>query len=145
MKEFLPVITLTITAFMAGLIWFVQIVHYPIFQKVPPDQFTAFHQAHLAATGKIVMLPMIIELLCSGLMLTIKFDHPLQNGLNYTAAVLTVFIWIVTGLVSVPIHNQLATNGFNAGTIQKLVATNWLRTWAWTVRAGIMAYLLLKK
>jgi Domain of unknown function (DUF1772) len=145
MKEFLPTITLTITALMTGLIWFVQVVHYPIFGKVPPEQFTAFHQAHLATTGKVVMLPMILELLCSGLMLTLKFDNRLQNGLNYAAAALTIFIWIVTGFVSVPIHNQLATNGFSASLIEKLVATNWLRTWAWTARTGILLYFLVKR
>ena len=145
MKDFLPATTLIVTAFMAGLIWFVQVVHYPIFQKVPPGQFPAFHQAHLATTGKIVLLPMLLELLCSCLMLTLKFDNPLQNGLNYTAAALTVFIWGATGLVSVPIHNQLAVSGFDAAAIQKLVATNWLRTCAWTARLGIVAYLAYLK
>lgn len=145
MKEILPAATLAVTAFMTGLIWFVQIVHYPIFRKVPPEQFMAFHQAHLSTTGKVVMLPMVFELLCSGLMLTLRFNHPLQTGLNYAAAALTVLIWAVTALVSVPLHNQLATSGFDAATIQKLVATNWLRTWAWTARLGIMAYLVYLK
>ena len=34
------------TMFMVGLIWLVQIVHYPLFAHVGADTFLAYHQRH---------------------------------------------------------------------------------------------------
>lgn len=134
---------LIIAAFLTGLIWFVQMVHYPIFHKVPAQQFITFQQAHLATTGQVVAFPMLIELGLSIWLITYKLPGNLQ-WLNYAALGLVLLIWAVTFFVSVPLHNQLATNGYNWNAVQQLITTNWIRTVAWTVRMGLMAYVLVK-
>jgi hypothetical protein len=37
---------LAATAAMVGLIWFVQVVHYPLFASVGADEFVAYENAH---------------------------------------------------------------------------------------------------
>lgn len=42
------------TLFMVGLIWFVQVVHYPLFAKVGPDVFVPYAASHGNLTGLVV-------------------------------------------------------------------------------------------
>ena len=46
---------------MAGLIWFVQIVHYPFFHRVSADTSVAYADEHQTRTAWVVGLPMLIE------------------------------------------------------------------------------------
>ena len=46
-------------------------------------------------------------------------------------------IWLSTALVQVPRHSQLS-RGYDAKVIGELVGSNWLRTVAWTLRAGLV-------
>ncbi len=52
---------------------------------------------------------------------------------------LIAFIWASTFLRQVPAHSQLGS-GFDEGTWRMLVRSNWLRTIAWSVRAGLVTY-----
>src|SRR4051794_35751848 len=56
------------TLFMTGLIWFVQVVHYPLFAEVDPAGFRRYHAAHTRATTRVVLIPMILELLSSAVL-----------------------------------------------------------------------------
>ena len=44
------------TLFMTGLIWFVQVVHYPLFSEVEPGDFLRYHAAHPRRTTRVVLL-----------------------------------------------------------------------------------------
>ena len=50
----LLLIHLALTAAMTGLIWFVQIVHYPLYREVPEDAFAAYQQRHLRGAGPLI-------------------------------------------------------------------------------------------
>jgi hypothetical protein len=139
----LVLFNLLISAFLTGLIWFVQIVHYPIFAKVPTSHFIAYQTTHMQTTGYVVAGPMLLELAASGFLLVYTLPGKMQI-LTIGAFVLVLLIWIITFFVSVPIHNILVTNGFQQEMISKLVATNWVRTLAWTLRTAILVYLVLK-
>ena len=45
------------TLFMVGVIWFVQIVHYPLFQRVGKDGFGAYERQNTRKTGYVLALP----------------------------------------------------------------------------------------
>ena len=47
--------------FMTGLIWFVQVVHYPLFAKVS-GTYPAYQAEHMARTTWVVAVPMLVEL-----------------------------------------------------------------------------------
>ncbi len=136
----LLLVNLCLTAFMTGLIWFVQVVHYPIFLKVAEKDFTLFHKAHTTTTSYVVVLPMLLELGLSFWMLFYRYPG-LPYGVTMFAFMLVVLIWLTTFLVSVPLHNQLE-RGYNPTAIGRLVTTNWLRTILWTGRLVILAWMI---
>lgn len=47
-----------------------------------------------------------------------------------------------TGFVSAPLHERLNTH-VDPATLEQLIATNWIRTVAWTVRAGLAIAILV--
>ncbi|MEM7249453.1 MAG: hypothetical protein AAF533_29355 [Acidobacteriota bacterium] len=129
-----PVLTahLATTLAACGLIWFVQVVHYPLFAKVPVDGFAAFHARHVQRTGWIVIPLMLLE---AGAALGLLWldDRVLLTRVGFA---LLAVAWLSTALLQVPCHERLR-QGFDASVVQRLVGTNWIRTVAWTARGGV--------
>jgi hypothetical protein len=123
------------TIMMAGLIWFVQLVHYPLFQLVGADDFARYEQGHTRRTTWIVAPLMILEMITAVSLVFLVHGIALR-ALTIVGVVLVVAIWTSTALVQVPCHRTLLT-GFDLPAARRLVTTNWLRTVAWTVRAGL--------
>jgi len=123
---------------MVGLIWFVQVVHYPLFAAVGPEGFVAYEAQHTKRTTWVVAALMPVEV-GSALLLTTVDAIP--SALSWTGAVLVVAIWIVTLAVQVPQHRTLG-NGFRNATWRSLVRSNWIRTAAWSIR-GLLAAAML--
>lgn len=128
------------TLYLCGLIWFVQVVHYPLFAAVGEREFVAYEQAHCRRIAPIVLPPMVVEL---GLALWLWFAAP--PALAPWAAMglgLLVIVWGSTFLVQVPCHERLALTA-DAAALRRLVVSNWARTVAWTLRGGLAVGLLL--
>lgn len=117
------------TGALVGLIWIVQLVHYPGFAYVDPAQWTAFHAYHTTSITIIVLPLMLTELALGGFLWKWSGWHRQFGGLW----LLTILTWLSTFVLSVPLHNALAS-GFAADTIAELVRTNWPRTLLWSVR-----------
>lgn len=49
------------TLYMAGVIWFAQVVHYPPFDKVGAAGFAAYSETHSRLTTLVVGPPMLVE------------------------------------------------------------------------------------
>lgn len=132
---------LLITALLTGFIWYVQIVHYPIFTKISPEAFIAFHSFHTQGTGYVVAVPMLIELVLSFILLS-EFRQVAIVPLSIHGLLcgLTILIWMVTFGIAVPLHNQLSYLGFDLEVIHQLIRVNWVRTIAWSLRFIILAY-----
>lgn len=126
------------TLWMTGLIWFVQIVHYPLFSWTSPQQFAEFEIAHQKRTTLVVAPPMIVELMTALLLLAIPpagFPRPIA----WAGVLLVAIIWLSTLLIQVPQHARLA-QGFDTSTHAALVRLNWMRTAAWSMRSILMMY-----
>jgi hypothetical protein len=122
--------------FMTGLIWMVQLVHYPSFHFVENNEFQKFHGFHSTRISIIVMPIMLIELgTACYLWLTIAGNI---YGIN---AILNVLLFASTFLLSVPFHAKLA-KGKSREFIEKLVLTNWPRTLLWSIRSIILVKVL---
>ncbi len=52
---------LAATLFMAGVIWFVQVVHYPLFSRIGSEKFSLYSNAHSRLTTCVVGPPMLVE------------------------------------------------------------------------------------
>ena len=125
------------TLAMTGLIWFVQIVHYPLFAYAESGDFRGFAADHQRRTGAVVGPLMLAEAGTAALLLFPPQDSPTA----WIGGALLASIWLSTALVQVPLHRRLAA-GYDARAARRLVATNWWRTLAWTARA-VIALLLL--
>ena len=124
-------------AYMCGVIWLIQLIHYPSFASIHPSQFAEFHQRHSSIMGLIVGPVMIVELVAGLWLVNNKINDFTVLNLGIIA-----LLWFFTFFVSVPLHNQLSA-GFNAVAIQKLVATNWPRTILWSIKVVLTSYWLV--
>jgi hypothetical protein len=126
------------TLAMTGVIWFVQIVHYPLFDKVGAGSFAAYEAWHATRTGWVVAPLMLIELATTLALLAPALRPPAVTAPSvWLAAALLGLVWLSTALLQVPIHNRLAL-GYDPALVSRLVATNWIRTVAWTLRSAIV-------
>lgn len=128
------------TLFMTGVIWVIQLVHYPLFNRVSPEQFVAFASAHSDRITWVVLPPMVTQLLSSCVLLW----HPpalLPLWAIWASVVLTLGTWASTFVLSVPQHRRLAT-GFDVAAHGVLVRTNWVRTVCWTLNSLLLLYCL---
>lgn len=133
MELFIIKTALFLTGFFTGLIWFVQIIHYPLFLHIAPNNFTNFEQRHTKLTGLLVAPTMVAELIFG-----IGFWYFSSPSIwNHLALVLLFIVWLSTFLIQVPIHQKLSQER-NESQIKKLINTNWIRTICWTGRAIIM-------
>ena len=128
------------TWLMLGVILIVQRVHYPLFSYVRTADYAAFQAAHMRRITWIVGPAMTVELATAG---WIVWAPPpgLPSWMGWAGLALVLAIWGTTGLVQVPLHARL-TDGFDAAAHRRLVATNWLRTVAWALRAGLALWML---
>lgn len=126
------------TLFMTGLIWFVQIVHYPLFRNVGTHQFEDYERRHQRLTTWVVGPVMLLEA-TTAIGLPVMLE-PNQKWLAWSAILLLLMIWMVTAVYSMPAHRQLSA-GFSEETLQGLIRTNWIRTVAWTARSGLVMFL----
>jgi hypothetical protein len=103
-------------------------------------EFPAYHAAHGILTSWVVGAPILAEVVL-GLWLVLR--RPPGVPMAGAAAVLGLGLLadLVTGLVSVPLHDQLAL-GFSASAARLLVQTNWLRTLAWSGRFAVLVWLV---
>ena len=139
------------TWFMVGLIWFVQLVHYPLFARAQgagdphpgPDgagRFSAFALEHQKRTTWVVMPVMLVELVAATTLAWHAWFEAPPSGtkaLTGLGLALLALVWLSTFLVQVPAHGRLG-RGWDARTHRRLVATNWARTLVWTGR-GVVA------
>lgn len=128
--------------FMLGLIWFVQVVHYPLFASTGRADFARYESRHASLTTLVVAPPMFVELFAT-LALAAMAQGKLPTWALFSSAALVAMIWGSTAFLQVPCHNALQA-GFDESTHRFLVNSNWIRTIAWTLKAGLSSYLLWK-
>ncbi|MEM8679949.1 MAG: hypothetical protein AAGF97_11400 [Planctomycetota bacterium] len=137
--KLLLLLNLGATLYMVGLIWMVQVVHYPLMDRVSPENFAPFEQDHQRLTTFVVAPPMLIEA-ATAVALVFMVPKPECRWLLWVALGLLGVAWLTTYAISVPCHTRLA-QGFDAATHARLVITNWIRTFAWSARGAIMLYI----
>ncbi|MFN0149420.1 MAG: hypothetical protein ACKVU1_01750 [bacterium] len=128
------------TLSMCGLIWFVQIVHYPLFASVGRDEFARYESEHGRRTLWVVGPLMIAEGITASWLLAFP---PLgyDRAIPLTGFVLLLLIWVSTAVLQVPAHMRLA-HGFFPDQHRRLTRTNWIRTILWSCRALIALWMV---
>ncbi|WP_145216034.1 hypothetical protein [Gimesia alba] len=130
------------TFYMVGLIWFVQIVHYPLFALVGRPGFTRYQQAHQIRTTYAVGPMMLTE---AATTVAIVYWPPPGMGpaFTWTGVGLLFIVWISTAVLQVPRHHVLAAR-FSPRHIRGLVFSNQVRTFAWTCRGLLLLIYLFQ-
>jgi len=125
----IEIINLVITWFLVGLIWIVQVVHYPSFLYFEKSDFLKFHHFHTKSITWIVIPTMTVELILGAYLLW-------QSSFEMSYLIPFIFligIWASTALLQIPLHLKLADRE-NKSDIRKLISTNWIRTVLWTLK-----------
>lgn len=128
--------------YLTGLIWFVQLVHYPLLAEVGVDRFPRYEAEHRRRTAHAVLAPMLAELLCAAALAVLP-GGSLPPWQTWLGAALAAALWALTFLAFVPLHERL-TAGFDAAAHRRLVRLNWLRTALWSGR-GLLALWMLRE
>lgn len=130
------VIHLAATLFLVGLIWVVQVVHYPLFAHVGAEQFQGYWRGHTRLITWLVAPSMFAELVTGALLFAVR-PPGLSLPVLVVAFGLLLVNWLSTWLVQIPLHERLGRR-FDPATVRRLVLTNWVRTAAWTVRGVLV-------
>lgn len=136
MVQAVVIVHVASTWFMVGLIWFVQIVHYPLYGRIGSDAFPDYQKRHRVLANRFMPLPMCLEAV-SALLLFWYRPATVSSNLVVLGAGLLLIIWVSTFALQIPRHVRLEF-GYDEQTHLGLVRTNWIRTIAWTAR-GLLA------
>ena len=123
------------TSLMVGIIWVIQLLHYPTFHFIKESDYVEFQHFHMQRISFIVVPVMIIELL-SGFMLVYYF----RSNLLILCLIILLVIWLITFVFFTNLH-QILLGGYDKIIVDKLVQFNWSRTVLWSLRLIILIYI----
>lgn len=138
MLTLLFLVNLIATAIMTGVIWTIQVVHYPFFHFVDKQNYGDHMDEHRKKISFIVIPVMLAEL---GTAIGLVLVDSSFNVEFASALILLAFIWISTALLQVPSHNKLA-DGYSSAEVDRLVKFNWCRTILWSMRLAVLLFVL---
>ena len=119
--------------FMTGLIWIIQVLHYPSFHYIGQEAAKEFNRFHVFRITLIVAPIMTAELVTAILLV-----KSLESHLLYLNLIMLLITWLITALVSMPLHFKLI-NKTKTKYIKSLIITNWPRTILWTTRSYLVS------
>ncbi len=135
---FLFSLHLLASLYMLGIIWFLQVVHYPMFLYDVPEGFSKCHAFHCKRTSYVILPGMIVELITAIWLLF----RPFPNLFTVIILlILTLAPLLSTFIFQVPIHKKLSKER-RENILIRLIHTNWIRTWLWTFK-GIYLFTLV--
>jgi len=128
------------TLMMSGAIWIVQVVHYPLFSRVGSEYFRVYEADHQTRITAVVAPLMVTEFVTAIMLVVWEAPGGISSWMPVAGLVLICAIWLSTFFVQVPLHTALG-KAFDASVHRRLVATNWIRTLAWTARAALVVWM----
>ncbi len=141
LETFIVVAQVFASVGMFGVIWTIQVVHYPLMKQVPESAFKAYEAEHTARITFIVGPLMAVEGLCVLSLLAWPPDG-IAWWLPWVGAIAEAVAIGTTAFVSAPLHGRLSER-HDTELLDRLVSTNWIRTAAWTARAIVAVTIFL--
>ena len=118
------------SSIMVGVIWVIQLVHYPSFNYVEKQRYSNFQSFHMMRISYVVIPVMLAELLT--LVLLIYTMDEIEIALVLSGTIL-LMIWFITAIFFSDAHQKL-TLGYDKSVVRDLIKMNWSRTLLWTFR-----------
>jgi hypothetical protein len=120
------------TSAMVGIIWVIQLLHYPSFHFINEMKYVEFQHFHMTRISFIVIPVMFLELTSA-----ILLGYFFRSILTIILIIILVGIWGVTFIFFTNIHQDL-TKGYDSNIVNWLVKINWCRTALWSLRLIIL-------
>lgn len=130
------------TLLLTGIIWFVQVVHYPLFKRADRERYGKFAADHTRLTSYVVT-PLMLAELGSAVALPFALPEYVHSDEAWVGLVLVAAVWVSTFVIQVPLHRRLAS-GYNTNAVRALVLTNWIRTIIWSGRTVLIVWWLAR-
>lgn len=112
---------------MCVVLWLVQLVIYPSFLKIEQSQLVACHKVYTFRVSFVIMPLMFGQLALASWSVT--GDASIREWIAFA---FVLVCWVLTFLVSVPLHRKIDQGDVSEATRQKLIQTNWPRTILWS-------------
>lgn len=137
--EMVALVHLAATGFMAGLIWTIHVVHYPLFALVN-EPYQPFQQAHMSRISRLLVLPWGVEVV-SAAILVFAAPAGAERFLALVGLALVGVILLITAVGAAPIHGRLVDR-FDQDLLAALLRVDRLRVLVWTARLVLAGWLL---
>ena len=134
--SFIFLFNLVLSFIAVGLIWTIQLVHYPSMSFISKDKFPEYHNFHSIRISILAMPLMFTEMVTSIMLFYQNFSNTFYI-VFFSNLIIVILIWCSTFLIQVPLHNSLSKEK-DIEKLSRLVHTNWIRTILWTVRSALM-------
>lgn len=126
--------------FLCGLIWTVQLVHYPAFHGFDKETYHEWMSFHKSRISLVVVPVMLAEL---GSSFFLVFGHAPFPNLQLAGLIIVLLLWLITFFVQVPLHDNISS-GYTLSDVNRLVTSNWIRTILWSLKSAIGIYILVR-
>lgn len=132
---YLTLIQLVVTWVVVGIMWFLQVVHYPLYRNIK-EGFVEYERAHIRRAALLIGPIMLIEVITAILLIGVSTEGTLTKlaGANL---ILLILIWLSTFLFQLNQHQKLSVR-FSLKIVQRLIRCNWIRTLLWTLKGLVM-------
>lgn len=122
---------------LAGLIITIQFIHYPLWRYVSKDKLKLFEKSHQKIITPIVSSLMLVEAITAFYLLKTKEPIFLTNFIALLG------IWASTFFLQVPMHQKILKGLDLDQSIERLIKTNYIRTFLWVFKAVLLTFFAL--
>lgn len=132
---YLTITQLAVTWILVGIMWFSQVVHYPLYKKIK-EGFVDYERAHIKRSAFLLGPLMVIEAVTAFMLISEAPGGALTTlaGINL---ILLILIWLSTFLFQISFHQKLSIR-FSPKILRNLITSNWVRTSLWTIKGFLM-------
>lgn len=134
---FALIIQLISSGAILGVLWYLQLVHYPLLKKVK-DNFTAYETL---SVRKILffMTPWIILDVLVNVILALNLSSGFAGIIMGIILALSIFTWLMTFFFQIDIQQELLS-GFSLKSLKSVIRSSLIRTIIWSFKVALLVY-----
>jgi hypothetical protein len=134
---------LATSGYNAGVLWAMQLMHYPLYTLVGEGDFVRYISANNQRAVPTAIIPAVLNIIFSGLLLWRRPGAVPQAG-AVVALALSLGVLAASLAWQAGIHTKLAHDGKSPRLIRQLVSTNWVRTALDTLQLLLALWMVAK-
>jgi hypothetical protein len=128
-----------LTAYSTAVGWQAQLVSYPLYRAVAPEDFLAYHAQYNSAIPVVVIVPGFLSFLAGVAFLWTR-PAEVPRGVAAVVAAAGATSLVSTVAWAIPMHDRLDRIGQDAATIDSLLSANLVRSLALTVGTAALCW-----